>query len=212
MNKVKKTPLDYLILEKARGLVEEKCSEHGFVLPGTVKLLSKSLGYYESARFTGDTVYYVKLQAQVIYPADGVKVIGEVIRKNKMGLYIDYRNAIRIQVPRDLYIGSDDYENVDIKDMVEVELKLSKFQINDPYISANGLFIRNVTEKQQGEQELGKEEEEQKQDAVEELDSVEEEQIEGESAEEESAEQGQSGDEEEISGEEMGGEEMGDAE
>jgi hypothetical protein len=147
LNKVKTTPLDYLILEKAKSLVEEKCSEHGFVLPGTVKLLSKSLGYYESARFTGDTVYYVKLQAQVIYPADGVKVIGEVIRKNKMGLYIDYRNAIRIQVPRDLYIGSDDYENVEIKDMVEVELKLSKFQINDAYISANGLFIRNTTAK-----------------------------------------------------------------
>ena len=140
-NEVKKESIDNLLERKAKDLVENKCSEQGFVLPGTVKLLSRSMGYFEAARFTGDAIYYVKLQGKVIYPADGVRVVGEVIRKNKMGLYVDYRKAIRIQVPRDLHIGSEEYEDVEVGDKIEIELKRSKFQINDQYILASAIFI-----------------------------------------------------------------------
>jgi hypothetical protein len=145
-NEVKKESIDSLLERKAKDLVENKCSEQGFVLPGTIKLLSRSMGYFEAARFTGDAIYYVKLQGKVIYPADGVRVVGEVIRKNKMGLYVDYRKAIRIQVPRDLHIGSEEYEDVEVGDNIEVELKRSKFQINDPYILASAMFIEKKSD------------------------------------------------------------------
>jgi hypothetical protein len=62
-----------------------------------------------------------------------------------MGLYVVYKDAIRIQVPRELHIGNDEYENVQIGDTVEVELKRSKFQINDLYILSSGIFIKNVS-------------------------------------------------------------------
>lgn len=140
-NEVKNESIDSLLEKKAKQLIENKCSEQGFVLSGTIKLLSRSMGYFESARFTGDAVYYVKLEGKIVYPADGVRVVGEVIRKNKMGLYVDYRKAVRIQVPRDLHIGSEEYEDVEVGDTIEVELKRSKFQINDPYILASAIFI-----------------------------------------------------------------------
>jgi hypothetical protein len=140
-NEIKKQSIDSLLEVKAKQIIENKCSEQGFVLSGSVKLLSRSMGYFESARFTGDAVYYLKLEGKVIYPADGVRVVGEVIRKNKMGLYVNYRDAIRVQVPRDLHIGSEEYEEVEVGDSVEVELKRSKFQINDPYILASAIFI-----------------------------------------------------------------------
>jgi hypothetical protein len=131
--------------------MEKKCSEQGFVLPGTIEMLSRSMGYFESARFTGDAIYYVKLQGTVIYPVDGIRVKGEVIRKNKMGLYVDCKQAIRIQVPRDLHIGMVEYENVKIGDIVEVELKRSKFAINDSYILASGIFHASVDSEKQEE-------------------------------------------------------------
>jgi hypothetical protein len=145
-NEVKKQSIESLLETKAKQLIENKCSEQGFVLPGTVKLLSRSMGYFEAARFTGDAIYYLKLEGKIIYPADGVRVIGEVIRKNKMGLYVNYRDAIRIQVPRDLHIGSEEYEEVEVGDNIEVELKRSKFQINDPYILASAIFIAKRSE------------------------------------------------------------------
>lgn len=149
-NKVKSMPVDVILLQKAKDSMEKKCSEQGFVLPGTIEMLSRSMGYFEAARFTGDAIYYVKLQGTVIYPVDGIRVKGEVIRKNKMGLYVDYKQAIRIQVPRDLHIGMIEYENVKIGDIIEVELKRSKFAINDTYILASGIFHATVeSEKQQ---------------------------------------------------------------
>ena len=141
-NEIKSQTVQDLLTKKAIQMMEEKCSEHGFVLPGTIKLLSHSMGHFEAARFTGDAIYYVKLEGRVIYPADGVRVTGEVIRKNKMGLYINHRNAIRIQVPRDLHLGNQEYDGVQIGDQVEVELKRSKFAIQDAYILASGMFLR----------------------------------------------------------------------
>ena len=197
-NQVKNEPIDSLLEKKAKQLIENKCSEQGFVLPGTIKLLSRSMGYFESARFTGDAVYYVKLEGKIVYPADGVRVIGEVIRKNKMGLYVDYRKAIRIQVPRDLHIGSEEYEDVEVGDNIEVELKRSKFQINDPYILASAMFIEKksdgidsatgIAEDSSEEGEEGEEAEEAK-EGEESLSQVEEEEEEEEGSDEEEEEE-----------------------
>jgi hypothetical protein len=145
LNSLETKPIELLLLEKVQEKIEDKCTSNGFVLPGTVKILSRSVGYFEAARFTADTIYYVKSEGQVIYPADGVRVEGEVIRKNKMGMYVIHRNAIRIQIPRDLHLGNEEYELTEIGDKVEVELKRSKFQVNDPFILATGLFVRRVT-------------------------------------------------------------------
>ena len=140
-NEMKTTTVDDILAKKAKIMMENKCSEHGFILPGSIKLHSRSMGYFEAARFTGDAVYYAKLEAKVIYPVDGIRVTGEVIRKNKMGLYVNYQNAIHIQVPRDLHLGNETFDNVQVGDNVQVELKRSKFAVNDLYILSSGLFI-----------------------------------------------------------------------
>lgn len=145
LNELKTVALDDILLKKAKELIENKCSEQGFIVSGSIKLLSRSMGYYEAARFTGDTNYYVKLQGNVIYPIDGVRVIGNVIRKNKMGLYVNYNDAIRIQIPRDLHLGNREYDEVEIGMNILVELKRSKFAINDTFILASGLFITSNT-------------------------------------------------------------------
>ena len=201
-NEVKHESIDSLLEKKAKQLIENKCSEQGFVVPGTIKLISRSMGYFEAARFTGDANYYLKLEGKIVYPADGIRVICEVIRKNKMGLYADYNNAIRIQVPRDLHVGSEEYEEVEIGDTIEVELKRSKFQINDPYILASAIFIakksgdkapilednkEEVTGKKEGEEREEAEEAEEGEEA--EGDEAEEEEAEEEEAEEEAEEE-----------------------
>jgi hypothetical protein len=146
-NEVKTTPIEEILLRKAREGVENKCSEQGFVLPGSLQLLSRSMGYFESARFTGEAIYYVKLEGKVVYPVEGVQVLGKVIRKNKMGLYINYNDAIRIQVPRDLHLDRPEFEDIQVGETVEVELKRSKFAIYDAYILASGMFLSVVSDR-----------------------------------------------------------------
>jgi len=146
-NEMKTVSVDDLLSKKAKEIMEGKCSEQGFVLPGSVELLSRSMGYFESARFTGDAIYYLKLKGQIVYPVDGMKVSGKVIRKNKMGLYINYKDAIRIQVPRDLHLDLPEFEDIQVGETVEVELKRSKFAIHDSYILASGMFLSVVSDR-----------------------------------------------------------------
>ena len=99
--------IDSVLTDKLVSKLEGKCSLHGWVVPRSLKILSRSMGYVESGRFTGDIVFHVQVQGTVINPPSGIVVVGQVIRKNKMGMYVDYKNAIRIILPRDLHIGDE---------------------------------------------------------------------------------------------------------
>lgn len=134
------TDIDGLIIQKLSTRMENKCSRHGFVLPGTMKIISRSMGYIEKGRFTGDIIFHVQAEAKVLNPPAGFTLEGVVIRKNKMGMYVSYNDAIRIILPRDLHIGDEAFEAVAIGASVNVEIQKSRFQVNDPYILSVGLF------------------------------------------------------------------------
>jgi DNA-directed RNA polymerase subunit E'/Rpb7 len=136
--------VDDILLEKVRLELENKCSKHGFVLPDSVNILARSMGRVENGRFTGSYVYHVQAKGRVLTPADGYVVEGVVQKKNKMGMYVFHRNAFRIMVPRDLHLGSEEYESVQVGQTISVELKKSRFQMKDPYIVSVGV-LRGVS-------------------------------------------------------------------
>jgi DNA-directed RNA polymerase subunit E'/Rpb7 len=141
--------MDDLIMKKMRLLLEGadqkgKCSRHGFVIPGTLQLLSRSMGELESGHFTGDFLFYVKAQGKVYNPPDGTVVEATVLQKNKMGIYAIVKNAIKIIISRDLHIGNEEYESIQPGETIRVELKKSKFQINDTHILSIGQFLERV--------------------------------------------------------------------
>jgi len=153
----------------------------------------------------------VKAEGHVILPADGIRVVGTVLRKNRMGLYVTYRDALRIQVPRDLHLGNEEFESVEIGEAIEVELKMSLFQINDEYILTNGLFLGKRDLAAADVPVLAEETRETVQEAPndEEKGDTKEEEEEGEEEEEEEEEEGEEEGEEEEEEEESGGEESG---
>ena len=141
------TTVQSLLERKIKMKLENRCSEHGYVINDSVKLISHSVGYFESARFTGDAVYYVKAEGRVLYPVDDIVVDGKVARKNKMGLYLIVKEGIHVQVPRDLNMTDvlrEEFEQIQLGDEVRVTLKKSLFQINDAYILTNGIFMKKV--------------------------------------------------------------------
>jgi hypothetical protein len=135
------TSINDLLLNKLKEKLENKCSRNGYVLANSLKILSRSLGKASLGRYVGDYVFYVQLQGDVLNPPDGIVIEGEVISKNKMGLYINYKNAIRVIVPRDLHIGNEEFDSVSIGNNIKVEIKKSRFQVNDESILSVGLFI-----------------------------------------------------------------------
>jgi len=136
-----------LLLLKLKDKLENRCSKHGFVVSDSLKIISQSMGKSTNGRFTGDYQFYVQVQGNVINPPEGAVIEGEVIRKNKMGIYLNYKNAIRVIIPRDLHIGNEEFENVIIGDIIRVEIKKSRFQVNDESILSVGIFLENTGKK-----------------------------------------------------------------
>ncbi len=135
---------DDICLNKLRAALEERCSKHGYVVKDSLQLISRSMGIVEKGRGTGDFLYYVKAQGKVYNPPEGFQVEGEVILKNKAGLYLIIENAIKVMVPRDVHIGSADFNAVNIGDTIVVEIKAKQFHVNDPFILSVGEFVRTV--------------------------------------------------------------------
>jgi hypothetical protein len=132
--------IDTLLLNKVKESMEGRCSQHGWVIPGTLKILSRSMCQNEAGRFTGAMVSWIQAEGEVYYPSDKMEIIGEVLKKNKMGLFVLFENAIQVMVPRDLHLGNEEYEAVEIGNYVRLELKKSRFQVNDKYILSVGEF------------------------------------------------------------------------
>jgi hypothetical protein len=143
-NQLREKKLDDILLKKFAEENEGQCSVHGWVIPDTLKILSRSMLQIEGGRFTGDMVSWVQVEGKVIYPVDGQRLVGYVLKKNKMGMFVMYQQAIQIMVPRDLHIGNDEFDSVAIGEQVEVELKKSRFQVKDKTILSVGVFHRRV--------------------------------------------------------------------
>ena len=141
--------IDTILEEKLRVKMENRCSPHGFVLPGTIKILSRAMGYLERGRFTGNILFDVQAEGKILNPPDGFVLEGEVIRKNKMGMYVNYQDAIHVIIPRDIHIGDETFEAIQIGETVKVEIKKSRFQVKDAYILSVGLFRGKVAKKRQ---------------------------------------------------------------
>ena len=62
MNKMATTNLDEILLEHLRDSLENKCSQHGFVIPGTLELISRSMGQLDNGRFTAQPTNHLLVQ------------------------------------------------------------------------------------------------------------------------------------------------------
>ena len=134
------TSIDAILLEKVKERLEQRCSPHGYVLSGSLELLTRSAGMVDSGRFSGDWAFLVKAKGRVLHPPEGSVVDVEILKSNKMGIYAVYENAIRLMVPRDLHIGDVEFEELKVGERIRVEIQKSRFQLRDPFIVSVGLY------------------------------------------------------------------------
>lgn len=135
---------DDIIIEKLRKRLEGKCTKNGFVIPQSLQLLSRSMGVAEKGRATADFLYYVKAQGRVYNPPDGLIVEGIIKLKNKMGCYVILEDAVRIMIPRDLHIGNEEFDELEVGDRIRIEIKKSQFRANATHILSIGQYLNKV--------------------------------------------------------------------
>lgn len=130
-----------LLESKLREKHEGRCNANGYVRPGSIKMLGRSMGAAENGRFTGNMIFDCKISCEVLYPVAGAEMDVRVIKVNKMGAYAVYDEAVRVLLPRDLHIGSLEFDAVREGQTIRVVLDRSRFQTMDPYIMAVGRLV-----------------------------------------------------------------------
>jgi DNA-directed RNA polymerase subunit E'/Rpb7 len=131
----------HLLEKKMREKYEGRCHSSGYVQPGSVVLLTKSMGIHEHGRFTGNILYDCRASCKAYIPIAKSILNVKIIRINKMGAYAllateGEEQSMKIQIPRDLHLGDVTFDTLKEGSVVSVEILRSRFQINDPFIQA----------------------------------------------------------------------------
>jgi DNA-directed RNA polymerase subunit E'/Rpb7 len=147
MNRIRqesdKDPLSKVLLESVKNKLESRCSTHGWVVPESITILSRSMGHLENGRYTGNIIFHVQLKADVLNPANGDLITAQIETVNEMGIMAIYSHrvkelqyeAIKVLVVKD---ESLDVSRMTKGEMITVQLQKSRFQINDEHILSVG--------------------------------------------------------------------------
>jgi DNA-directed RNA polymerase subunit E'/Rpb7 len=145
------------LMEKLKR-VEGKCNANGYVKPGSVQILARSMGAAENGKFTGNWIYDCKFVCEVLKPvaydakepnAEASVLPTKVIKVNKMGAYAAFEEAIRILLPRDCHAGDPVFDALKEGDSVRVRMEKHRFQTNDPYIVGIGTLYKPGGEREE---------------------------------------------------------------
>ena len=138
--------IDAHLVKKMRKTLEGVCCTHGYVRPGSTQILARSMGQAEHCRFTGDFLFQCKVKVMCLLPEAGQIVDAQVLKINKLGAYalvVDdgrLQEAMRILVPRDLHVGNKEFDALTSEQIIRIKLLRSRFQANDTFIQAVGLY------------------------------------------------------------------------
>lgn len=136
-------PLYEVLLQSVKNKLEARCSTHGWVVPESVTILSRSMGHLENGRYTGNIIFHVQLKADVLNPANGDRITARIETVNEMGIMGIYSHkvdsvqyeAIKVLVVKD---EGDDFSKMTKGEDISVRLGKSRFQINDEHILSVG--------------------------------------------------------------------------
>lgn len=123
------------LLAQLRHRYEGICVAEGYIQRGSLTIVDHSLGRTNYIR--GGLDYTVKFQADVCMPHPGQVFQMPVTLKSKIGLHAE-STPIKALLPRDLHIGTVEFDDVKEKEVIEFEVIGSRFQQGDDSIVVLG--------------------------------------------------------------------------
>lgn len=132
------------------------CNANGYVKPGSVQIIARSLGAAENGKFTGNWIYDCKYTCEVLKPVafdpkdpSSIKeavLSVKIMDINEMGAYGHVEEAIRVLLPRDLHAGNPAFDALKTGSTTRVRMEKHRFQTNDTFIMAVGTLYEAATE------------------------------------------------------------------
>lgn len=137
------------IIEKLQKQYEGVCSRYGFIKPGSIQIVERSLGQLMKPHFNGHIRFELSVIAEVCNPAEGMIITATVKNKNQLGILAESvlhmeggkkYPVLDIIIPKKTAGISSEIglENLDVGDNIYVEILGKRYQLNDKKISIIG--------------------------------------------------------------------------
>lgn len=123
------------LLAQLRHRYEGVCVAEGYIHDRSIAVLEYSLGRTNFIK--GGLDYTVKFQADVCMPHPGQTFRVPVTLKSKIGIHAEM-TPLKVLLPRDLHIGSPDFETAKEGEEIEFEVVGARFQQGDDSIVVLG--------------------------------------------------------------------------
>lgn len=123
------------LMAQLRAKYEGVCIPEGFVQTRSITVMEHSLGRINLIH--GGLDYSVKFQADICMPHPGQVFRAPVLMRSKIGLHAEL-SPMKVLLPRDLHIGDASFEDIKESQVVEFEVKGSRFQQGDDSIVVLG--------------------------------------------------------------------------
>jgi DNA-directed RNA polymerase subunit E'/Rpb7 len=120
---------------------EGRCTPEGFIQQNSLTIVNYSLG--RTNYIKGGIDYDVTFQADICMPHIGQRFKAPVKLRSKIGIHAE-TPPIKVLIPRDLHLGSTDFEEVKIDDDIEFEVVGSQFKQEDENIIVVGRLLSKV--------------------------------------------------------------------
>ncbi len=123
------------LLAQLRHKYEGVCVAEGYIHDRSIAVVEYSLGRTNFIK--GGLDYTVKFQADVCMPHPGQTFRVPVTLKSKIGIHAEM-TPLKVLLPRDLHIGSPDFEGAKEGEQIEFEVVGARFQQGDDSIVVLG--------------------------------------------------------------------------
>lgn len=128
---------------------EAKCSQYGYIQPGSIELFKYSVGQLIAASLNGDVLFVTQFYANVCNPLIGQVIKAKVVNANKFGILAevsleDNTPVLEIIIAKNTSALSSDIDlnNISLGEVVNVEVMGKKFELKDKKISIVGRVVK----------------------------------------------------------------------
>jgi DNA-directed RNA polymerase subunit E'/Rpb7 len=135
------------LLAQLRMKYEGVCVAEGYIQRRSITITEHSLG--RTNLIKGGLDYSVKFQADVCMPHPGQVFRAPVTLKSKIGVHAEM-TPIKALLPRDIHIGSADFDQIKEKEEIEFEVVGARFQQGDDSIVVLGKLRNIILPSQEG--------------------------------------------------------------
>jgi DNA-directed RNA polymerase subunit E'/Rpb7 len=141
-----------IIIQKLRGNLEGVCSRFGYIKPGSLDIIRRSIGTFTKQHFNGHIRFEIYCKGEVCNPPQGIVVDAIVKNKNALGLLAtssitignDSIPVLDVIIPRKSngIVSEVDLDQIQIGDKILTMVMGKRYQLNDTSISIIGKVVK----------------------------------------------------------------------